>query len=155
MKRRDLLRGLGAAGAVTAAGRLLNPATAHGQSLPAAPGRSATGSLAARLTASIQAHRVPGASAAVFRDGQWEIAAAGVANVTTGTDVTPETVMHIGSITKVLTATLVMQLVDDGRVDLASPLKRYLPDFQVADRDATARITVGMLLNHTSGIDGE
>ena len=155
MKRRDLLRGLGAAGAVTAAGRLLNPATAHGQSLPAAPGRSATGSLAARLTASIQAHRVPGASAAVFRDGQWEIAAAGVTNVTTGTDVTPETVMHIGSITKVLTATLVMQLVDDGRVDLASPLKRYLPDFQSADRDATARITVGMLLNHTSGIDGE
>jgi CubicO group peptidase (beta-lactamase class C family) len=64
-------------------------------------------------------------------------------------------VMHIGSITKVLTATLVMQLVDDGRVELTAPLKRYLPDFQVADRDATEQITIEMLLNHTCGIDGE
>jgi CubicO group peptidase (beta-lactamase class C family) len=63
--------------------------------------------------------------------------------------------MHIGSITKVLTATLVMQLVDEARVELAAPLKRYVPDFHVADRDATERITVEMLLNHTSGIDGE
>jgi CubicO group peptidase (beta-lactamase class C family) len=78
-----------------------------------------------------------------------------VTNVTTGVDVTAETVMHIGSITKVLTATLVMQLVDEGRVELAAPLKRYLPDFQVADRDATELITVEMLLNHTCGIDGE
>ena len=63
--------------------------------------------------------------------------------------------MHIGSITKVLNATLVMQLVDEGRVELTASLKRYLPDFQVADRTATERITVEMLLNHTCGIDGE
>ena len=155
MKRRDLLRTLGAVGAVTAVGRLLDPAAAGGQSFPAVSGRSTTDNLASRLAASIQKHKVPGASAAVFRAGQWEVAAAGVTNVTTGVDVTAETVMHIGSITKVLTATLVMQLVDEGRVELAAPLKRYLPDFQVADRDATELITVEMLLNHTSGIDGE
>jgi len=155
MKRRDLFRTLGAVGAVTAAGRLLDPAAAGGQSFPAVSGRPTNDNLASRLAASIQKHRVPGASAAVFRGGQWEVAAAGVTNVTTGVDVTPETVMHIGSITKVLTATLVMQLVDEGRVELAAPLKRYLPDFQVADRDATELITVEMLLNHTCGIDGE
>ena len=76
-------------------------------------------------------------------------------NVTTSVDITPETVMHVGSILKVVNATLVMQLVDEGLIELVSPLKRYLPDFHVADRDATERITVGMLLNHTSGIDGE
>jgi CubicO group peptidase (beta-lactamase class C family) len=119
------------------------------------PSGSTTDTLANRLAALIQKHNVPGASAAVFRDGRWEVAAAGVTNVTTGVDVTPETVMHIGSITKVLNATLVMQLVDEGRVELATPLKRYLPDFQVAERDATERITVEMLLNHTCGIDGE
>ena len=54
-----------------------------------------------------------------------------------------------------LNATLLMQLVDEGRVELAVPLKRYFPDFQVADHDASERITVEMLLNHTSGIDGE
>lgn len=155
MKRRDLLRTLGAAGGVSAVMRLLDPATAHGQSSPAAPGRSTAESLASRLDASIARHKVPGASAAVFRDGEWEIAAAGVANLATGVDVTPETVMHVGSITKVLTATLVMQLVDEGRIELTSPLKRYLPDFRVADRGATDAITVEMLLNHTCGIDGE
>jgi CubicO group peptidase (beta-lactamase class C family) len=155
MKRRDLLRSLGAVGAVTAAGRVLDTAVADGQSLPSVSGRSNTDTLASRLVASIQKHRVPGASAAVFRAGAWEIASAGVTNVTTGVDVTAETVMHIGSITKVLTATLVMQLVDEGRVALAMPLRRYLPDFQVADRAATELITVEMLLNHTSGIDGE
>jgi len=118
-------------------------------------GRSDPDSLASRLAASIQKHKVPGASAAVFRAGQWEVAAAGVANLTTGVDVTADTVMHIGSITKVLNATLLMQLVDEGRVDLAARLKRYLPDFQVADRNATELITVEMLLNHTCGIDGE
>ena len=155
MKRRDLLGTLGAVGAVAAVGPLLDAAAAGGQSFPAVSGRSTNDDLASRLVASIQMHKVPGASAAVFRGGQWEVAAAGVTNVTTGVGVTAETVMHIGSITKVMTATLVMQLVDEGRIELTAPLKRYLPDFQVADRDATELITVEMLLNHTCGIDGE
>jgi len=155
MKRRDLLRTLGAIGAVTGVGHSWDPAAPGGQPSPAVSGPSATDSLASRLAASIRKHNVPGASAAVFRQGQWEVAAAGVANLTTGVDVTADTLMHIGSITKVLNATLLMQLVDEGRVDLAARLKRYLPDFHVADRHATELITVEMLLNHTCGIDGE
>ena len=38
---------------------------------------------------------------------------------------------------------------------MSVPVKRYLPDFHVGDRDATEQITVEMLLNHTCGIDGE
>ena len=96
MKRRDLLRSLGAVGAVTAVPRLLDSAAAGGQSFPTVSGRSTTDNLSSRLAASIQKHNVPGASAAVFRAGQWEVAATGVTNVTTGVDVTAETVMHIG-----------------------------------------------------------
>ena len=155
MKRRDLLRSLGGVGAATTVGRLWDPPVAVAQSFPATTGDSTTDELTSRLAVSIQKHNVPGASAALFRDGQWEFAAAGVTNVTTGVDVTPDTVMHVGSITKVLNATLLMQLVDEGRVDLTAPLKRYLTDFHVADRNATERITVEMLLNHTCGIDGE
>ena len=114
---------------MTAAGRLLAPVATGAQSFPALSGAT-TDTLASRLAASIQKHTVPGASAAVFRASQWEVAAAGVTNVTTGVDVTPETVMHIGSITKMLTATLVMQLVDEGRVDLAAPLKQYSLTFR-------------------------
>src|SRR6188768_1199721 len=103
MDRRHLLRTVGALSAVTAAGRLLDPAIADGQSFSPVP-RDSTGPLASRLGASIRSHNVPGASAAVFRAGQWDVAAVGVTNITTGVDVTPETVMHIGSITKVLNA---------------------------------------------------
>jgi len=107
------------------------------------------------LEQAIEQHKVVGASAAVYRNGSIETAAAGVLNVTTGVEVTHDTVMHIGSITKTLNTTLVMQLVDDGLVDLGAPVIDYLPEFKVKDPVATKAITVKMLLNHSSGIDGE
>src|SRR5262245_30988669 len=126
MRRRDLLRTVGI-GTVSAMGHWLLPPAARGQSFPAASDGSSADDLSGRLAASIQRNRVPGASAAVYRAGLWEVAAGGVTNVTTGVDITAETVMHIGSITKVLNATLVMQLVDEGRVELTAPVKKYLP----------------------------
>src|SRR5262245_4083157 len=92
-------------------------------------------------------HHVPGASAAVFHRGQLIAAAAGVLNVNTGVEVTSDTVMHIGSIAKVFTATLIMQLVDEGHLELDERVVRYLPDFRLKDDEALDRITVQMLLN--------
>jgi CubicO group peptidase (beta-lactamase class C family) len=96
-----------------------------------------------------------GASVAIFEDGELTCAAAGLANAQTGVELTADTVMHIGSITKVLNATLIMQLVDEGKVDLEERVIRYLPDLELRDREALECISVEMLLNHTSGIDGE
>jgi CubicO group peptidase (beta-lactamase class C family) len=81
-------------------------------------------------------------------------AVAGVRNSDTGDPITVDTVMHIGSITKIFTATLLMQLVDDGLVALEDPVTRHLPDLRLRDASALERITCKMLLNHTSGIDG-
>jgi CubicO group peptidase (beta-lactamase class C family) len=78
-----------------------------------------------------------------------------VLNVRTGTPVTTDALFQIGSITKVWTATLVLQLVDEGRVDLDAPVRRYLPDFRVADDAVSAALTIQHLLTHTSGIDGD
>jgi CubicO group peptidase (beta-lactamase class C family) len=107
------------------------------------------------LEDAIVRHRVPGASLAFFHDGHLLTAVAGVANVSTAEPLTPETVMHLCSVTKVINATLVMQLVDEEKVDLDERVVRYLPDLKLRDRGALERITVKMLLNHTSGIDGE
>lgn len=111
--------------------------------------------LRASLEEGLVRHHVPGASIAIFHEGELTTAVAGVVNVNTGVEVTPETVTQIGSITKVFTTTLVMQLVDEGTVELDERVVRYLPDLRLKDREALQQITVKMLLNHTSGIDGE
>ena len=65
---------------------------------------------------------------------------------------TPQTPFIIGSLTKSFTALAVMQLVEDGKVELDAPVQRYLPWFRVADPRASAQITVRHLLNQTSSL---
>jgi len=55
----------------------------------------------------------------------------------------------------VWTATLVMQLVDEGLLDLDEPIVKHLPDFRVADEEVSRTVTARQLLAHTSGIDGD
>jgi CubicO group peptidase (beta-lactamase class C family) len=110
--------------------------------------------LAERLRAAVERFSLPGAAVAVLADGAVTEAAAGVLNTRTGVDTTTDSLFQIGSITKVYTATLVLQLVDAGQVDLDEPVRTYLPEFRVKDEAASAAITVRQLLTHTSGFDG-
>jgi len=98
---------------------------------------------------------IPGAAAAIIQRGRCIEAAAGKLNLETGADTTPDSLFQIGSITKVFTATLVLQLVERGRVALDDRLRRHLPWFRVASREATEAVTIAQLLSHTSGIDGD
>lgn len=100
-------------------------------------------------------YAVPGASLAVLADGEMFECATGVVSKDTGVETTPSAVFQIGSITKIWTTTLVMQLVDEGRVKLKEPVRTYLPEFQLGDAEAASKITVKQLLTHTSGIDGD
>lgn len=100
-------------------------------------------------------HGVPGASLAVFDDGRVSAAASGALNLDTGVQATTDALFQIGSITKVWTATVVMQLVDEGLVDLDAPVRTYLPGFAVADEGVSESVTVRHLLTHSSGIDGD
>jgi CubicO group peptidase (beta-lactamase class C family) len=98
---------------------------------------------------------VPGIAAAVWRDGAVESCAAGVTSIETNQPVTPSTLFQIGSITKVFTATLIMRLVDEGRLDLDEPISTYLPDLRLVDAQAQRTITLRHLLTHTSGVEGD
>jgi len=60
-----------------------------------------------------------------------------------------DSIFDTASLTKVYTAILVLQLVDQGKVDLAAPVQRYLPGFTGAGKD---RVTVAMLLSHTGAL---
>lgn len=111
--------------------------------------------LDARLPELLDAHGVPAASVAVSADGALFGAAAGLLNLETGVAATEDSVFQIGSITKVFTTTLVMQLVDEGLLNLDAPLRTALPEFALADEAAAARITARQLLSHSGGFEGD
>ena len=108
-----------------------------------------------RLTTLADKHGVVGASLALRHGDDTAEAAAGVLNLRTKQPATPDSLFQIGSITKVWTATLIMQLVDEGLLDLDEPVVKHLPDFAVADPEVSSTVTPLQLLSHTSGIDGD
>lgn len=113
----------------------------------------------ARLAALCERHGVPGAQLGLLRTGadaaddEAVEVAHGVLNATTGHSVDTGSVFQIGSVTKVLTATVVMGLVDEGLLTPDTPVTDPLPELRLPD--PTRRVTVRHLLNHTSGINGD
>ncbi|MFD4675186.1 serine hydrolase domain-containing protein [Lentzea sp. NPDC058450] len=107
------------------------------------------------LDALIAEHGIVGAQVAVLHNGEVEDVAAGVLNNVTNEKVTATSVFQIGSITKIWTATLIQQLVNEGLLDLDRPVRDVLPTFKLADEQAAARITPRHLLTHTGGFDGD
>jgi D-alanyl-D-alanine carboxypeptidase len=93
---------------------------------------------------------IPGVSATIlFPDGTRWTGVSGHADVATKQLVTPDTAFALASMSKTFTSALILQLVDEGRVRLDEPAVGLLPPLKLkVDR----RITVAMLLNHTSGL---
>jgi CubicO group peptidase (beta-lactamase class C family) len=93
--------------------------------------------------------RLPSIAVSVVRDGElaWETAV-GAADVDTQREATPDTQYRLGSITKTFTAAAVMQLRDEGRLDLDDTLDRHVDGAKHAP-------TIRRLLSHTSGLQRE
>jgi CubicO group peptidase (beta-lactamase class C family) len=108
-----------------------------------------------QLPTLLERYGVPGAAVAVLASGEVIDDAGGVLSKATEVEATPDSLFQIGSITKVWTATLVMQLVDEGLVDIDLPIRTYLPEFQIRDDSAAAKITTRQLLGHTAGFEGD
>jgi D-alanyl-D-alanine carboxypeptidase len=98
-----------------------------------------------------QQYQIPGIVAAVSVPGQgsW-VTASGQASLSPGERVTTSSLFWIGSITKTFTGTVILQLVQQGKLSLTSPISQWAPNVQNA-----SSITVQMLLNMTSGIFDE
>ncbi len=71
--------------------------------------------------------------------------------LTAETTVSQDRIYCIASVSKMYSTLAVMQLVDEGKVELDAPVTKYLPDFKMDD-ERYKDITVRMLMNHTSGI---
>ncbi|MEV4495619.1 serine hydrolase domain-containing protein [Micromonospora arborensis] len=96
---------------------------------------------------------VPGVAVGVWAGGREVYASHGVTSVTNPLPVDQDTLFVLGSVTKPFTATALMRLAAEGRVDLEAPVRRYVPEFVLPDERAAEQITVSQLLNHTAGLD--
>lgn len=96
----------------------------------------------------LRAEGLPGAAVAVVHDGQVVVE---TGQSTDDTPITATTKMSIGSVSKMITAFAVLQLVDQNKIDLDRSVTSQLPEF-VLDEPRGAEITVRQLLDHTSGL---
>jgi CubicO group peptidase (beta-lactamase class C family) len=98
---------------------------------------------------------VPGYLAGVYHDGAQAVVAHGTANTVTRAPMAENTGFLFGSVTKVLTTTLMLRQAERGTVDLEERVIKYLPEFTLTTPGAAGRIRVRNLLNHTNGIDAD
>lgn len=109
--------------------------------------------LAAFVAGAAEAYDVPGVSVGVLTAGTEIFAAHGVATAANPVPVDERTLFHIASATKAFTATALMRLAAEGRVELDAPVRTYVPELKLADEAHAARITVRNLLDHTGGLE--
>jgi len=104
----------------------------------------------------ITQHNIPGAAIAIVQGDEILLAQGfGVKNIETGEPVTPESLFHIGSTNKSLTAMLIATLIEDGLFTWDTPIVDIYPDFYLANDEATKQVTMRHLLSMRAGIDEE
>jgi CubicO group peptidase (beta-lactamase class C family) len=111
--------------------------------------------IAGLVTSKMAEYHVPGAGLGILHEDQANLRAFGITSLDHPQPVTNDTLFTIASITKTVTATAVMKLVEEGRVDVRAPIRTYLPDFRVQDEDVSRRVSLWHLLTHTPGWEGQ
>jgi CubicO group peptidase (beta-lactamase class C family) len=100
----------------------------------------------------MQAYDLPGFAIGVVEDNEVVYARGfGYKNIDIKDPVTTTTLFHMASISKPFVATAVMQLVEQGKIDLEAPVTTYLPYFELDD-ERYANITIQQMLSHVSGM---
>lgn len=111
----------------------------------------------ARLDEYVERHMretgAPGMTLALAdREGAVRVSTYGFADTKAGARVAPETMFEIGSISKSFAAVALLQMFDEGRVDLHRPVAEYLPWLKLEQKHGA--VTAHHLLSHTSGLPG-
>jgi CubicO group peptidase (beta-lactamase class C family) len=98
---------------------------------------------------------VPGVAVGLRHGDDEDVAGFGVTSVENPLEVDGDTLFQTGSISKTFTATAAMCLVEQERLDLDEPVRRYLPELRLADEAAAASVSMRHLLSHTGGWVGD
>lgn len=100
-----------------------------------------------------RAQHVPGVAVVVVRsDGQPRVYVSGERRIGKGDPITPADRMHLGSLTKAITATVIGVLAEQGRMTLETTIGQAFPELSAKSRPAYRNVSVRQLLTHTAGI---
>ena len=111
--------------------------------------------IANKIVSEMKRLDVPGAAIGIWHKGREYADGFGVTSLEHPLPVTADTLFQTGSISKTFTGTIIMKLVEDGKVDLDTPVKKYIKDFKVQDPNVTEKVTVRHLLTHMGGWVGD
>jgi D-alanyl-D-alanine carboxypeptidase len=116
-------------------------------------GEAGVAAIDASVLAYMERGRIPGLTLGLTgRDSTLLTRTYGFAELASQLPVDPGTLFEIGSIGKTFTAIAVLQLFDEGRIDLHARVDRYLPWFAVSQADGRPQMTIAHLLSHTAGL---
>ncbi|WP_052959073.1 serine hydrolase domain-containing protein [Methanoculleus sediminis] len=107
------------------------------------------------VPAGLAKYNIPGATVSFVQDGELIFSRGyGYSDIENRTPVDPETTLfHIGSITKLFTWTCVMQLVEEGKIDLDADINTYLKDFSIPETYPGNPVTMRHLMTHSAGFE--
>lgn len=107
------------------------------------------------MPATLARYNIPGATVAIVKDGRLVVAKGyGYSNISGRVPVDADTTsFRIGSVTKLFTWTAVMQLVDEGKIDLDADVNTYLADMKIPDTYPGRPVTLRNLMTHTAGFE--
>lgn len=108
-----------------------------------------------RIESAMAELQVPGVAVGILEDGEEAVETFGVTSIDHPLPVDEHTLFQIGSTTKTFTATLLMQGVEAGRLDLDASVRRYLPELRLQHDEWSDRLLVRHLLTHSGGFDGD
>lgn len=98
--------------------------------------------------------KIQGASLAIVKDNHI-VYLKGYGKSDNNELVTPQTPFFIGSLSKSFTSLAIAQLIEEGKIDINSPVQKYLPWFTLKDTERSKEITIKNLISHSSGISGK
>ena len=111
--------------------------------------------LRGRVEEAMRRLHVPGVAVGMLAGDDELIEVFGVTSISSPTAIDDRTLFQVGSTTKTFTATLLMQEVEAGTLDLEAPVQRYLPEFRLQRDEWSDSVLVRHLLTHSGGFDGD
>jgi CubicO group peptidase (beta-lactamase class C family) len=111
--------------------------------------------IAQKIISEMKRLEVPGVAIGIWHDGKEYSEGFGVTSLENPLPVTADTLFQTGSISKTFTGTMLMQLVEQRKINLDAPVRKYIKDFKLRNKEVAKKVTVRHLLTHMGGWVGD